>query len=292
MSWRTCPQPSYFANLVRCELDLSSKGPGANGAGLRAARWRPREGTRGRCYARRVELRGVAGFYCVFERGSVSAAAIQADPVTREWNRHRRASPVQKGELVLFLRRWLAAEEDEAPSPTQAACWLDLKRTYMELRPHLRRVYLCVRDLAPYAQAANALGLRTLPEAEGLLGPDRYQTALLDFGPELVSAWVARLVEAELGWADDKLLDLETHELLLGDRRVPLTRLELALLRALHDRQGKVVSRALLLDEVGGLTYKGESNVVEVAMRALRRKLGPEADRLATVRGVGYWLRV
>ena len=53
----------------------------------------------------------------------------------------------------------------EAPSPVQAACWVDVKRKYLELRPNLRRVYLTLRDLEPYAAAAQKLGFRVLNEA-------------------------------------------------------------------------------------------------------------------------------
>jgi hypothetical protein len=65
------------------------------------------------------------------------------------------------------------------PSPVQAACWIDIKRKYLELRPNLRRVYLTVADLTPYAEAARRLGFRVIEEACG----EDYQSAMLDFGP-------------------------------------------------------------------------------------------------------------
>ena len=51
------------------------------------------------------------------------------------------------------------------------------------------------------------------------------------------------------------------------------------------------VSRADLLREVWGTSYDGGSNTVDVVIRSLRRKLGAVADRIETVRGVGYRLR-
>jgi len=51
------------------------------------------------------------------------------------------------------------------------------------------------------------------------------------------------------------------------------------------------VSRADLLREVWGTSYEGGSNTVDVVIRSLRRKLGPVADRIETVRGVGYRLK-
>src|SRR6266849_2192345 len=37
-----------------------------------------------------------------------------------------------KGQTALFIRRWLGKQDGERPSPVQAACWLDIKRHYME----------------------------------------------------------------------------------------------------------------------------------------------------------------
>jgi DNA-binding response OmpR family regulator len=56
--------------------------------------------------------------------------------------------------------------------------------------------------------------------------------------------------------------------------------------RAAADR-----SRATLLQEVWGTDWTGGSNVVDVVVSALRRKLGDRAGALETVRGVGYRLR-
>jgi two-component system alkaline phosphatase synthesis response regulator PhoP len=50
------------------------------------------------------------------------------------------------------------------------------------------------------------------------------------------------------------------------------------------------VTRAELITQVWGTTYVGGSNVVDVVVRSLRRKLGPAANRVQTARGVGYRL--
>ena len=70
-----------------------------------------------------------------------------------------------------------------------------------------------------------------------------------------------------------------------------LSRIEFDLLYALMSRQGQVVDKETLFKEVWGYEYRGESNLVEVAIRRLRSKI--EADparprRIVTVRGVGY----
>ena len=190
-------------------------------------------------------------------------------------------------ERALFLRRWLSAQDGEAPSPVQAACWVDVKRKYLELRPHLRRVYLTVRDLEPYAAAALKLGFRVLVEAD----VDGWHSALLDLGPSSVDGWLARLVAAELGVEDDSLLDCAARELVFNGRRIGLTRLEFGVMEFLDRRTGEAVPRSALLASVWEQNYDGGGNVVDVVVRSLRKKLGEKASLIQTVHGVGYRLR-
>ena len=63
------------------------------------------------------------------------------------------------------------------------------------------------------------------------------------------------------------------------------------MLAHLRAHEGRAVSRATLLREVWGYEWTGGSNVVEVAVSGLRRKLADRAGALETVRGVGYRLR-
>jgi hypothetical protein len=79
---------------------------------------------------------------------------------------------------------------------------------------------LTVRDLAPYAAAAETLGFRVLPDLGVQVDGDSYSTAMLDFGPSSVDGWLARLVASELGVEDDGLLDNAARELVLDGRRV------------------------------------------------------------------------
>jgi two-component system alkaline phosphatase synthesis response regulator PhoP len=51
------------------------------------------------------------------------------------------------------------------------------------------------------------------------------------------------------------------------------------------------VSRADLIRDVWGTSYRGGSNTVDVVIRSLRKKVGPIADRIETVRGIGYRLK-
>ena len=77
----------------------------------------------------------------------------------------------------------------------------------------------------------------------------------------------------------------------LDDRRIALSALECDLLRFLREREGRPVARATLLRDVWGHAWTGGSNVVDVAIAGLRRKLGDRAAALETVRGVGYRLQ-
>jgi two-component system, OmpR family, copper resistance phosphate regulon response regulator CusR len=81
-------------------------------------------------------------------------------------------------------------------------------------------------------------------------------------------------------------VDVLTHRAVLHGRAVPLSARELALLTAFARHRGMVLSRAQLLDMVWGLDSDPGSNVVEVYVAALRRKIG--ARFLETVRGIGY----
>ncbi|HEX4531094.1 MAG TPA: winged helix-turn-helix domain-containing protein, partial [Acidimicrobiia bacterium] len=122
------------------------------------------------------------------------------------------------------------------------------------------------------------------------IGDGSYHLAALDFGPESVDGWLSRLAAAELGIADRGLLDREDRTVDLGDHRVQLSPLEFGVLATLSERPGRAVTRAELINRVWGTSYVGGSNVVDVVVRSLRQKLGPAANRVETVRGVGYRL--
>jgi two-component system phosphate regulon response regulator PhoB len=86
-------------------------------------------------------------------------------------------------------------------------------------------------------------------------------------------------------------LDIAGHQLRLGGKEVPLTATEFRLLRLLMERNGRVQTRGQLLSDVWGYAEDIDSRTVDTHIRRLRRKLGPEADRIETVIGVGYRLR-
>ncbi len=86
----------------------------------------------------------------------------------------------------------------------------------------------------------------------------------------------------------DLRLDPATREVSRGERAVLLSAREFALLQALMERPGAILSRAQLEDRLYGWGEEVESNAVSVYMHQLRRKLGDEL--LHTVRGVGYYV--
>jgi phosphate regulon transcriptional regulator PhoB len=87
-------------------------------------------------------------------------------------------------------------------------------------------------------------------------------------------------------------IDPAAHTVTVDGAPVTLTRKEFDLLRALVEARGRVLSREFLLDHVWGYTAAGEieSRTVDVHVRRLRQKLGPEGQRIGTVPGVGYRL--
>jgi hypothetical protein len=148
-------------------------------------------------FVARTAQHRVAGVHITFEPGRVDPALLREDPVTAAWCAHLDANPVLPHERVLFGRRWLTCEIGEALSPVQAACWLDFKRLYMEMRPNLRRVYCPVIDVACFAPLVTPLGFVPIEEAQVSLG-STYYTAMLDFGPTSVDGWLSRVVGLEL----------------------------------------------------------------------------------------------
>ena len=89
--------------------------------------------------------------------------------------------------------------------------------------------------------------------------------------------------------AGDVVLDLRTRRATVGDRSVELTAREFTLSRRFLRHPGQVLSREQLLSHVWGYDFDPGSNVVDVYVRYLRRKLGD--DVIETVRGMGYRLR-
>lgn len=88
---------------------------------------------------------------------------------------------------------------------------------------------------------------------------------------------------------DDMTINLATYQVKVGDEPLDLTYLEYALLAFLVTHPGRTYSRDALLRRVWGFDYYGGSRTVDVHVRRVRAKLGPDlAQHLETIRGVGY----
>ncbi|MEX1156834.1 MAG: winged helix-turn-helix domain-containing protein [Chloroflexota bacterium] len=233
-----------------------------------------------------------AGFALFFEPTAVPRRWLEEDAACAFWLDHLDRHPLRGRGRILFYRGQLDRDRGEAPGGVQAACWLDLKRAYMELRPNLQRVYAGVYDLATYGPIATPLGFQLLPGGPVQLDARDFHPTLLDFGPGSVDAWLAWLVASELGISEEQLLDAENRQLVLDGERVDLTPLEFGVLAHLLDGRGQTVTRKALLEQVWGYEHAAAgSNVVEVVVRSIRKKLGERAQMIETVRGLGYRMR-
>jgi DNA-binding response OmpR family regulator len=84
-------------------------------------------------------------------------------------------------------------------------------------------------------------------------------------------------------------IDVETYQVTASGRTLDLTFKEFELLRFLASHPGRVYTRPALLREVWGYDFYGGTRTVDVHVRRLRAKLGPEHEQLIeTVRSVGY----
>ena len=228
----------------------------------------------------------VQGFSSLFQPQEVSRSLLRSDPLTAVWMEHLRRDPVPSRQRVLFTRHALASGD-----PATAMLWLDVKRAYLELRPHLRRLYAPFPDLDHALTVLAPLGFAALPGAPVQIGQDACWTLVNDFGPGSIDGWLSEVVGRELAAEEPTVLDPTGRRLVLDGRGVDLSRLELDVLRHLQGREGIAVTREELLREVWGHDWTGaSSNVVEAVVSGLRKKMGDRAAALETVRGVGYRL--
>ncbi|MDR7301936.1 response regulator transcription factor [Haloactinomyces albus] len=156
-----------------------------------------------------------------------------------------------------------------------------LLRTLREKRQGVPVIILTARDTVT----------DTVAGLEG--GADDYMTKPFRF-EELLARIRLRLRPAErtpevtVLRDGDLSLDLRTRRAQVPEATVDLTAREFAMLELFLRHSGQVLSREQILSHVWGYDFDPGSNVVDVYVRALRRKIGGE--RINTVRGMGYRL--
>lgn len=88
----------------------------------------------------------------------------------------------------------------------------------------------------------------------------------------------------------DITLELAEHLVRVAGKKVSLTLKEFELLELLAKKPGRVLTRDLLLTEIWGYDFDGETRTIDVHIRSLRHKLGTAGEQIQTVRGLGYKL--
>ena len=130
------------------------------------------------------------------------------------------------------------------------------------------------------------------------LGADDYLTKPFAFEEFLarVRALLRRrdVARAPILTIDDLVVDPATRRVTRGERRIELTARQYALLEYFLRNAGRVLSRQMIAQHVWGLGFDAESNVIDVYVGYLRRKIDRDRERrlLHTVRGAGYVLQV
>lgn len=120
--------------------------------------------------------------------------------------------------------------------------------------------------------------------------PFRFEELLARIRVQLRNRHQPRVKEDTKLRVGDITLDLLTRQVWVSDRLVELSAREFILAETFVRHPMQVLSREQLLNRIWGYDYEPGSNIVDVYVGHLRRKLG--SDRIETVRGVGYRLRV
>jgi hypothetical protein len=227
---------------------------------------------------------GVLGLTLVASARELPPELAAEDPLLAAWLADLDAGAGRE-RGALFMRRALSRDAGERLDEVRAAIWLDIKRCYVE-RPAQWALYVATRDADGIFPLVSRLGFQRAPIT--LAGES---TLRLEFGAAGIWTWLRGLVNASASERPGFHLDTAARGLVVDGRALPLSALEYGALGFLLERPGVVVTRDELLDAVWQQRYVG-SNVVDAVIRLLRKKLGPHASALETVRGHGYRVRL
>jgi DNA-binding response OmpR family regulator len=212
---------------------------------------------------------------------------------------------VQDDPLVTsFIRRGLEAEGFAVRTASDGAEGLNMSRSLdfdlIVLDLPLPRV-TGEEIIARLRAAGSSVPVIVLTEQDAIsdrvatlnAGADDYVTRPCDLD-ELVARIRARLRTADQTVSTTishgrVTIDVGTREVRIGERSVALTAREFALLETMMHHAGQVLSQPQLLNQVWGYDRDPSSNVVEVYVGYLRKKL--RRDVIETVRGAGYRFR-
>jgi DNA-binding CsgD family transcriptional regulator len=139
---------------------------------------------------------GVQAFSMVVEAADVAEDLRRDDPAATAMFADLRARPLRPGGRALLVRRMLHAERGLQPGPELALMIVDLKRTYLEMRPDLQRVYDTTDAESPLAPMLQALGFTAV---DGARSVDLW---VLEMPIGSVDAWIARHIELETAAPD------------------------------------------------------------------------------------------
>lgn len=122
-----------------------------------------------------------------------------------------------------------------------------------------------------------------------LTKPFRFEELLARVRLRLRDYYLPRGKEETLLKVGNVAIDLHKHKAWVGDRLIELSTREFILLETFIRHPGQIMSREQLLSYVWGYDYDPGSNIVDVYVGYLRKKLG--GDAIETVRGMGYRFR-
>jgi DNA-binding CsgD family transcriptional regulator len=134
---------------------------------------------------------GVEAFNMVVEAAAVAPELRRDDPIASAMAGDLQSRPLRRGGRALLVRRMLTSERGDLPCPELAVMIVDLKRTYLEMRPDLMRVYDAAHADGPLAPMLRALGFALVSRGHSL------HLWALEMPTGSVDAWIAGHIETE-----------------------------------------------------------------------------------------------